>query len=114
MNSELWLIILSVVGSIISLLLVVIAFFLKKWLEKLDRVVDTVTSLNLTMNTYITKHDNLEKLIDADRENSKEFKQYMYDEVKNLRDFKHKHESDYANTIALLSNFEKQLEKVSQ
>lgn len=76
--------ILVILGSFISLLLMVNAYFTR---ETLIRVV----RLEVEIKTNATKQSYIENQVNENKY-----------EIKKLRDFRHKHEHDYENIVELL------------
>lgn len=78
--------ILVILGSFISLLLMVNAYFTRETLLRVVRLEIKIES-NATKQIYIEKQVN---------ENTYE--------INKLREFRHKHENDYENIVKLLNN----------
>lgn len=76
--------VLVILGSFISLLLMVNAYFTRETLIRVVRL-EIEIKTNATKQTYIEKQAN---------ENAYE--------IKKLRDFRHKHENDYDSIVKLL------------
>jgi cell division protein FtsB len=81
--------VLVILGSFISLLLIVNAYFTRETLLRVVR-------LEVKISENATKQNYVEKQVD---ENTYE--------IKKLRDFRHKHENDYINIIKLLEEMKK-------
>jgi cell division protein FtsB len=76
--------VLVILGSFISLLLMVNAYFTR---ETLIRVV----RLEVEIKTNATKQNYIEQQVNENKY-----------EIKKLRDFRHKHENDYGNIVEIL------------
>jgi uncharacterized protein YoxC len=84
-EADILLLVISFFATIISVLLIVVGFFLKKVFEQITEVTKSVTELNATMRVYMTKHDAIEKIIDNDINNLKEFKDFVYKEIDKIK-----------------------------
>jgi predicted PurR-regulated permease PerM len=84
-EADILLLVISFFATIISVLLIVVGFFLKKVFDQITEVTKSVTELNATMRVYMTKHDAIEKIIDNDINNLKEFKDFVYKEIDKIK-----------------------------
>lgn len=94
--------------------LAVAIYFIKKADVKLDAVVTSVIDLNLTMTKYVEKHDTIAREFQAFKAEHREYKRNTNDEIKHLREFKHKHLHDAENLIRMYSDTEVKINKLTE
>lgn len=82
---KIFLAILTLFGTVISVLLIIVAYFLRKTDQKLDSVSLSVVELNKTMGIYITKHNHLNDMLKIVMQQLKEFKEFTYTELNKLK-----------------------------
>ena len=110
--NELMIMALTVIGSVVSLLLLVIAYFLKKTDNKIDGLANSVIDLNLTISTVISKNKASDSILSELKSEFKDHRLLVWEEIKILRDFRHKHEHDAASVATLLKFNEDKLKEI--